>query len=55
MSEHKDCGKVGKEKFAPGKDGALEEKATAKDKRCGNTTRVTELDWDEVDASKSPK
>ncbi|MFZ5640756.1 MAG: hypothetical protein ACOY4Q_08695 [Bacillota bacterium] len=52
MAEDKSCREIKHEKFAPGRDDALEKKATKEDKRCGNTTRVTEFVWDEVDTSK---
>lgn len=52
MTDQKKCARTKQEKFAPGMADALEQSATKEDKQCGNTTRVTQLSWDEVDASK---
>ncbi|WP_214659053.1 hypothetical protein [Candidatus Formimonas warabiya] len=35
--------------IAPGMEDILEQKATKKEKKAGETTRVTTLSWDEVE------
>jgi hypothetical protein len=52
MSDKKKCAETKHEKFAPGMDDALEQSATEEDQQCENSTKVIELSWDEVDASK---
>lgn len=49
MTDKNKCDELTHEKFAPGMDDALEQSATKEDKQCNNTTKVTELSWDEVD------